>query len=98
MFSVPLNYDYLLYKEYDIIIKRGERIETILKNINKLISADNIALLSVIITILIFIISRHIEIRYKRHDDKKVQHQYLKLTDLMQKSLSDYKKRPRFNR
>ena len=65
-------------------------MENVLKNINKLITADNIALLSVIITILIFIISRHIEIRYKRHDDKKIQ--YLKLIDLMQKSLSDYKK------
>ena len=38
-------------------------MENILKSINKLITADNIALLSVIITILIFIISRHIEIR-----------------------------------
>ena len=65
-------------------------MENVLKIINKLITADNIALLSVIITILIFIISRHIEIRYKRHDDKKIQ--YLKLIDLMQKSLSDYKK------
>lgn len=65
-------------------------MENELKSINKLITADNIALLSVIITILIFIISRHIEIRYKRHDDKKIQ--YLKLIDLMQKSLSDYKK------
>ena len=46
-------------------------MENILKSINKLITADNIALLSVIITILIFIISCHIEIRYKRHDDKK---------------------------
>nr|WP_325240044.1 hypothetical protein [uncultured Oscillibacter sp.] len=65
-------------------------MENVLKIINKLITADNIELLSVIITILIFIISRHIEIRYKRHDDKKIQ--YLKLVDLMQKSLSDYKK------
>lgn len=65
-------------------------MENVLKIINKLITADNIELLSVIITILIFIISRHIEIGYKRHDDKKIQ--YLKLVDLMQKSLSDYKK------
>ena len=57
-------------------------MENVLKIINKLITADNIELLSVIITILIFIISRHIEIRYKRHDDKKIQ--YLKLVDLMQ--------------
>ena len=65
-------------------------MENILKNINTFITADYIALLSVIITILIFVISRHMEIRYKRHDDKKIQ--YLKLIDLMQKSLSDHKK------
>lgn len=50
------------------------------------ITADNVALLSVIITILIFVISRHAEIRYKKHDDKKVQ--YLKLIELMQNTLS----------
>lgn len=65
-------------------------MENMLKNINTFITADYIALLSVIITILIFIISRHMEIRYKKHDDKKIQ--YLKLIDLMQKSLSDHKK------
>lgn len=66
-------------------------MENILKNINTLIAPDNVALLSIIITVLIFIISRHIEIRYKRHDDKKIQ--YLKLINLMQKSLTDYKKK-----
>ena len=71
-------------------MERGEKMENILKNINTFITADYIALLSVIITILIFVISRHMEIRYKRHDDKKIQ--YLKLIDLMQKSLSDHKK------
>jgi hypothetical protein len=71
-------------------VERGEKMENILKNINTFITADYIALLSVIITILIFVISRHMEIRYKRHDDKKIQ--YLKLIDLMQKSLSDHKK------
>lgn len=54
------------------------------------ITSDNIALLSVIITILIFIITRRVEIRYKKHDDKKVQ--YLKLIDLMQKTFSTPKK------
>ena len=64
-------------------------MKSIFDKINTFITADYIALLSVIITILIFIISRHMEIRYKKHDDKKIQ--YLKLIDLMQKSLSDYK-------
>lgn len=61
-----------------------------LEKISSYITSDNIALLSVIITVLIFIISRHAEIRYKKHDDKKVQ--YLKLIDLMQKTLSNPKK------
>ena len=54
------------------------------------ITSDNIALLSVIITVLIFVITRHAELRYKKHDDKKVQ--YLKLIDLMQKTLSNPQK------
>ncbi len=58
--------------------------------VNSFITSDNIALLSVIITVLIFIITRHVEIRYKKHDDKKVQ--YLKLIELMQKMFSDLKK------
>ena len=44
-------------------MERGEKMENILKNINTFITADYIALLSVIITILIFVISRHMEIR-----------------------------------
>ncbi len=59
----------------------------ILEKISSYITSDNIALLSVIITVLIFIITRHAEIRYKKYDDKKVQ--YLKLIDLMQKTLSN---------
>ena len=55
--------------------------------ISNYITSDNIALLSVIITVLTFAITRHAEIRYKKHDDKKVQ--YLKLIDLMQKTLSN---------
>ena len=46
-------------------------MKEILSKLGELINADNIALLSVIITVLIFIISRHAEIRYKKHDDKK---------------------------
>ena len=60
------------------------------EKISSYITSDNIALLSVIITVLIFVITRHAEIRYKKHDDKKVQ--YLKLIDLMQKTLSNPKK------
>lgn len=58
--------------------------------VSSYITSDNIALLSVVITVLIFVITRHAEIRYKKHDDKKVQ--YLKLIDLMQKTLSNPKK------
>lgn len=58
--------------------------------ISEYITADNVALLSVIITVLIFVISRHAEIRYKKHDDKKVQ--YLKLIELMQNTLTGQKK------
>ena len=52
-------------------------MEDILSKISGFITADNIALLSVIITVLIFVASRHEELKYKKHDDKKVQ--YLKL-------------------
>lgn len=46
------------------------------------ITSDNIALLSVIITVLIFIFTRRAEIKYKQRDDKKIQ--YLKLISLLQ--------------
>ena len=55
----------------------------ILTKLTSFITADNVALLSVIITILIYVATRSAEIRNKRHEDKKVQ--YLKLIDLMQK-------------
>lgn len=58
-------------------------MEEVWKSVSGLITSDNIALLSVIITILIFVISRHAELRYKKHDDKKVQ--YLKLIELLEK-------------
>ena len=57
-------------------------MEKILKELSKLITADNSALLSVIITVLIFVFTRRAEIRYKKHDDKKVQ--YLKLIKLLE--------------
>lgn len=60
------------------------------EKLSSYITSDNIALLSVIITVLIFVITRHAELRYKKHDDKKVQ--YLKLIDLMQKTLSNPQK------
>ena len=61
-------------------------MRNIFSHINTFVTADNVVLLSVVITILIFVISRHMEIRYKKYDDKKIQ--YLKLVDLMQKTLS----------
>lgn len=58
--------------------------------LSELITADNVALLSVLITVLIYVATRHAEIRNKKHDDKKVQ--YLKLIDLMQKTLAGFKR------
>ena len=57
----------------------------ILEKGSSYITSDNVAFLSVIITVLIFIITRHAEMRYKKYDDKKIQ--YLKLIELMQKTL-----------
>lgn len=59
----------------------GFIMQTFWNNIKTLITEDNIALMSVIITVLIFVISRRAEIIYKKHDDKKIQ--YLKLIDLI---------------
>ena len=55
-------------------------------DLTDLINADNVALLSVAITFLIFIITKYRETRYKKLEDKKVQ--YLKLVELMQKTFS----------
>lgn len=60
------------------------------ETITSVITADNIALLSVVITVLIFIISRRAELKYRKHDDKKVQ--YLKLISLMEKMFVGLKK------
>lgn len=65
-------------------------MEDILSKISGFITADNIALLSVIITVLIFVASRHEELKYKKHDDKKVQ--YLKLISLMEETFMGTKK------
>ena len=46
----------------------------ILEYISHFITTENIALFSIIITILIFVFSRHSELRYKKHDDKKAQY------------------------
>ena len=54
--------------------------------LTKLINADNVALLSVVITFLIFIITKYQETRYKKLEDKKIQ--YLKLIKLMQKTFA----------
>lgn len=65
-------------------------MEKILEILSSFITADNVALLSVIITVFIFIFSRQAEIRYKKHDDKKVQ--YLKLIELLEKHFSGISK------
>lgn len=57
-------------------------MEKIYNLIVGLINADNIALLSVIITVIIFVLSRQSELRYKKHDAKKVE--YLKLIELLE--------------
>jgi len=49
--------------------------------IKPLITADNVALFSVIVTILIFIINRRSELKYKKHEDSK--QQYMKLIQLL---------------
>lgn len=65
-------------------------MKNILDTITSYITANNIALLSVIITVIIFVAGRHEEIRYKKHDDKKTQ--YLKLIKLMEDSFTSTKK------
>lgn len=55
-------------------------------NYTELISTNNVALLSVAITFLIFVITKYQETRYKKLEDKKIQ--YLKLIDLMQKTFT----------
>lgn len=56
-----------------------------IEGIKGLITSDNITLLSVIITFLIFILTRRAEIKYKKYEDKKIQ--YLKLMNLMKGGL-----------
>ena len=60
-------------------------MEDILSKISGFITADNIALLSVIITVLIFVASRHEELKYKKV-------QYLKLINLMEETFMGTKK------
>ena len=59
-------------------------MEKIFNFLSEMITSDNIALLSVIITVLIFIFTRIAEIKYKQRDDKKVQ--YLKLIKLLEET------------
>jgi len=54
------------------------------------ITTENIALFSVIITITIFVFTRRSELRYKKHDDKKVQ--YLKLIALLKHMMVEHSK------
>ncbi len=57
-----------------------------IKTIPNYITEDNIALLSVIITILIYFFTRNAEIKYKKHEDKKTQ--YAKVIKLLEKTYS----------
>ncbi len=66
-------------------------MDKILELLRGLITSDNIALLSVIVTVLIFIASRSAEIRYKKRDDIKVQ--YIKLIRLMEEMFSSAHKK-----
>jgi len=50
--------------------------------VSRFITPENVAFFSVIITGLIFVLSRRSELRYKKHDDKKMQ--YLKLISLLE--------------
>lgn len=64
-------------------------MKKLFEELSNLITADNIALLSVIITVLIFVFSRQAELRYKKHDDKKIQ--YFKLIQLLEKMFTSSK-------
>lgn len=49
--------------------------------IKPVINADNVALFSVLVTILIFILNRYSELKYRKHEDSK--QQYMKLINLL---------------
>lgn len=56
-------------------------LQTAYEFIKPIITTDNIALFSVLITILIFILNRRSELKYKKHEDSKLQ--YMKLIQLL---------------
>ena len=70
-------------------------MKKLFEELSNLITADNIALLSVVITVIIFVISRQAELRYKKHDDKKVQ--YFKLIQLLEKIFNSSKQNKKGN-
>lgn len=63
--------------------------QQIWSHIASLITADNIALLSVIITILIYVASQRATLKSKKHEEKKIQ--YAKLVKLLQELYSGKK-------
>lgn len=65
-------------------------MKEILKNLAVFITPNYIALLSVIITVFIFILSRRSELKYKKHDDRK--NQYRKLIELLNDIFMNSKK------
>lgn len=56
-------------------------LQGIYEKISPLITADNVALFSVLVTILIFILNRHSELKYKKQADCKTE--YIKLIELL---------------
>lgn len=60
------------------------------RTVSVYITTENIALFSVIITIGIFVFTRRSELRYKKHDNKKVQ--YLKLIALLEQVMVEHNK------
>jgi len=60
------------------------------QTVSTYITTENIALFSIIITVIIFVFSRRSELRYKKHDDKKVQ--YIKLITLLEQVMTEHNK------
>lgn len=62
-------------------------LHTVYDSVTPFITTDNIALFSVIVTIIIFISNRHSELKYKKHEDKK--NEYKKLIELLNITYSE---------
>lgn len=58
-------------------------MKELVNNFSQYINTENIAFLSLIVTILAYLLSRQLELKYKKHEDKK--NQYIKLIAILQK-------------